>query len=63
MPACALVAAGAVLGGCSLGGDDEAERTRTVEVTTRVEVFADDGARSGAPSTRSACTSARRRAW
>ena len=39
--ACALVAAGAMLGGCSLGGDDEAERTRTVEVTTRVEVFAD----------------------
>ena len=42
--ACALVAAGAMLGGCSLGGDDEAERTRTVEVTTRVEVFADAGA-------------------
>ena len=39
-----LVVAGAALGGCSLGGDDEAERTRTVEVTTRVEVFADDDA-------------------
>jgi S1-C subfamily serine protease len=42
LAACTLVAAGAALGGCSLGGDDEAERTRTVEVTTRVEVFADD---------------------
>ena len=44
LAACTLVAAGAALGGCSLGGDDEAERTRTVEVTTRVEVFADAGA-------------------
>ncbi len=40
--ACLLVAAGAALGGCSLGGEDT-ERTRTVEVTTRVEVFKDDG--------------------
>ena len=47
--ACALVAAGAALGGCSLGSDDEAERTRTVEVTTRVEVFADDDAEAARP--------------
>jgi S1-C subfamily serine protease len=47
--ACALVAAGAVLGGCSLGSDDDAERTRTVEVTTRVEVFADDDAGAARP--------------
>ena len=44
LAACSLVVAGAVLGGCSLGGDEKAERTRTVQVTTRVEVFADDGA-------------------
>jgi S1-C subfamily serine protease len=48
--ACALVAAGAALGGCSLGSDDDAERTtRTVEVTTRVEVFADDDAGAARP--------------
>ena len=34
----ALVAASALLGGCSLG-DDEAERTRTIDRTTRVEIF------------------------
>jgi 2-alkenal reductase len=42
--ACALLAAGAAIGGCSIGGDESAERTRTVAVTTRVEVFADDDA-------------------
>jgi S1-C subfamily serine protease len=35
-------AAGAALAGCSLGGDDAPERTRTVAVTTRVEVFRDE---------------------
>jgi len=46
--ACALAAAaGLALGGCSLGGDDQAERTRTVERTTRVEVFRDEGAPRG----------------
>jgi S1-C subfamily serine protease len=40
---CALVVAGAALGGCSLGGDDRAERTRTIERTTRVEIFQDEG--------------------
>jgi S1-C subfamily serine protease len=37
-------AAGAALAGCSLGGDDAPERTRTVAVTTRVEVFRDEPA-------------------
>jgi S1-C subfamily serine protease len=41
----ALVAASALLGGCSLG-DDEAERTRTIDRTTRVEIF-----RNQSPST------------
>jgi S1-C subfamily serine protease len=42
----ALAAASVALAGCSLGGDDEApERVRTVERTTRVEVFRDDGTR------------------
>ncbi len=39
-----LAAAAAALCGCSLGGGgDEAERTRTVDRTTRVEVFQDEG--------------------
>jgi S1-C subfamily serine protease len=46
---CALALASAV-GGCSLGGDDEAERTRTVERTTRVEVFRDEGASTRTPA-------------
>jgi S1-C subfamily serine protease len=41
----ALAVAGATLTGCALGGDDEPKRVRTVERTTRVEVFRDDGAR------------------
>ena len=49
LAACSLVVAGAVLGGCSLGGDEKAERTRTVQVTTRVEVFADDGTGAARP--------------
>ncbi|MEA2179163.1 MAG: hypothetical protein QOG77_2460 [Solirubrobacteraceae bacterium] len=51
---CALALASAV-GGCSLGGDDAAERTRTVERTTRVEVFKDAG-----PSTRTPAFDAQR---
>jgi S1-C subfamily serine protease len=46
---CALALASAV-GGCSLGGDDEAERTRTVERTTRVEVFKDGGPPTRTPA-------------